>query len=108
MRAVARDRGIFFNSQHARVNAVTRVFFFVRGSIVDSSPVGGDGDSSTAENSRSLGVSARHLSGALGLANLYAADRNTSACAATLASHGLEYPPPMVMTRGTSLATHWS
>ena len=101
MRAVARDRGIFLirSTQHARVNVATRVSFFVRGSIVDSS---------TAENSRSLGVSARHLSGALGLANLYAADRNTSACAATLASHGLEYPPPMVMTSGTSLATHWS
>ena len=101
MRAVARDRGIFFDSQHAartRERRDARVFFRSR---VDCRFV-------DCLFSRSLGVSARHPSGALGLANLYAADRNTSACAATLASHGLEYPPPMVMTSGTSLATHWS
>ena len=43
-----------------------------------------------------------------GDANLYAAALNTSACASTLASNGFEYPPPIVITSGTSRLMHSS
>ena len=41
-----------------------------------------------------------------GAVNRNAALRNTSTCASRLGSMGLEYPPPMVITRGTSRAMH--
>ena len=43
-----------------------------------------------------------------GDANLYAAALYTSACASTLASNGREYPPPIVITSGTSRLRHSS